>query len=168
MDLREEKNAWKICLQSMLVSSCTPAEAWWLIEHCNLLFFLDTEVRAHMEDLSMHLNVAIHAAYNGSSEFPKRSLLQSECVPMKTLKEAAKRQNNSPKPYNMSRGDIPGYGSFSKYYDKANRLHFDLNATGHWAITHHRQLVFIQKLCGAYTAAELAPAYNCLFIIWYT
>ena len=76
--------------------------------------YFDPAVSAHMEDLSTHLNTAIHSGFNADELMPKKSVLQEESVPAKILMKQAERTSRSAKHYNVSKGNIPGYGSFSR------------------------------------------------------
>jgi hypothetical protein len=84
---------------------------------------------AHMDDVSLHLNTAIHGQLDFSKPFPTVSSSQAEQVPEDILYKTAKKVQRSGKVYNRTGGEIPGYGCFSHYLDASIRKKIDLKVT---------------------------------------
>ena len=88
-------------------------------------------VHAHMTDVSLHLNTAIHGHLDMSKPFPSESSSQAELVKDDLLYRTARKVARSGKVYNRSGGEIPGYGCFSHYLDASIRKKINLKSTGH-------------------------------------
>jgi hypothetical protein len=88
------------------------------------------QVGAHMNDVSLHLNTAIHGQLDFSQPFPTVSSSQAEQVSEDILYKTAKKVQRSGKVYNRTGGEIPGYGCFSHYLDASIRKKIDLKVRG--------------------------------------
>ena len=55
------------------------------------------------------------------------SVSRERAVPRAELMRLARGKAQRPARYEHTRGDIPGYGSFSNYIDQAWRLNIDIN-----------------------------------------
>ena len=78
-------------------------------------------------DLSLHLGAGIHARQVADAPATRlNSTSRAMAVPREKLVWLARGQGARPHLYEHSKGDIPGYGSFTNYIDSAARLGLDI------------------------------------------
>ena len=93
-----------------------------------LLPWRDQDLDIAYKDMSLHHASAIHSRPEGVAAARRvNSMSRANTVPHAELMRLARGKGQRPARYEHSRGDIPGYGSFSNYIDQAWRLNIDIN-----------------------------------------
>lgn len=88
----------------------------------------DRDVAVAYQDMSLHHASAIHSRPEGVAAARRvNSVSRERAVPRAELMRLARGKAQRPARYEHTRGDIPGYGSFSNYIDQAWRLNIDIN-----------------------------------------